>query len=276
MKPSTMMMLLTHKKSDEEREREMERRYNRDMRSRGGDMRHGDRERSGKIEWDDRQWGNDHRNIENRYDGEYRYDYDGDRGYNNMPRGGIRYEYRPEIEDAYTDRRGRRHYDNGRYAPESRYMPYPLYPVYNDDYSGTRMGFTADRGYEFDVAGKAGNMIGRARGNLIPMKDMGMEELDERTAKKWAENMKNEDGTKGPHWTMEQTTKVMKDMKEDFDPIEFWLAMNATYSDYCMEFKKHGITTPQAMADFAIAFWLCDEDANVENKLSAYYNSIVK
>lgn len=59
------------------------------------------------------------------------------------------------------------------------------------------------------------------------------------------------------------------------DPLEFWLALNATYSDLCNVFKKHGVNTIDAYVDAAKAFWLNDKDS-VPNKLAAYYTFIVK
>lgn len=213
-------------------------------------------------------------------------------------------------EDYRSDRNRRREvrrYDNERSGRMSAGMPYRQYPTRpyppmpispgmhhnrdwddgdwdeNEPYRDTNMGFMHNKkGYEFEMDGQAGDMAGYAKGRVYPV--MGgrshkksekerFEPLTEDSAKQWARSMKNEDGTKGAHWTMEQTTKIMKDLKEDFDEIDFWLAMNATYSDLCKEFKKYNIDRPEAYADFAIAFWLCDEDA-VEDKLSAYYEFI--
>lgn len=248
--------------------------------------------------------------------GDYRDDYMGerdvprydDRRYDNGGNGGVYGDvYRPEPQNAYYDDRGRRHYDDGRYAPMATAgMPYRQYPMrpyptvpaspgmrmngngrWDEDepYRDTKMGFMRyGDGYTFEMDSD-GDKI---RGNVIPIREErkwkekknsrnhskeDFEPLTEDTAKQWARNMQNEDGTKGPHWTMEQTSKVMRDMKEDFDEIDFWLAMNATYSDMCKEFRKYNIDKPEAYADFAIAFWLCDDDA-VEDKLSAYYEFI--
>lgn len=99
--------------------------------------------------------------------------------------------------------------------------------------------------------------------------------IDRETAMEWTESMKNEDGTTGPHWTMEQAKKVLAQKGLDCDPIDFYVALNATYSDLCKVFKKHNINTIDAYTDFAIAFWLKDQDA-VPNKLAAYYDYIVK
>ena len=60
----------------------------------------------------------------------------------------------------------------------------------------------------------------------------------------------------------------------NFDPVEFWVAMNATYSDICAASSKHGVDNIDFYTDIATAFWLKDEDA-VENNESAYYEHVV-
>lgn len=101
------------------------------------------------------------------------------------------------------------------------------------------------------------------------------EEFTEETAEKWVKAMRNTDGTKGPHWTQEQTRKVMKHMGvNDVEPHEFYAVMNAMYSDYCAVAKKFGVDRPEFYGELAKA-WLMDEDA-VEDKAAAYYCYVVK
>ena len=93
-------------------------------------------------------------------------------------------------------------------------------------------------------------------------------------AMEWASSLENEDGSKGPHWSMEQTNTAMAQRHIEADPIEFFLAMNLTYSDLSKEFKKHNINNLDAYIDFAKAFWLCDKDVG-EDKLAKYYQMVV-
>ena len=93
-------------------------------------------------------------------------------------------------------------------------------------------------------------------------------------AEEWTEKMKNEDGTKGPHWTMEQTKQVMAQKGLQVDPVEFWTVMNMLYSDYSSVFKKHGLTSVGLYVDLACA-WINDKDA-VPNKTATYYETVVK
>lgn len=100
-------------------------------------------------------------------------------------------------------------------------------------------------------------------------------QLDRESAESWVENMKNEDGTKGPHWTMEQTEQVRRQKNLDCDPVEFWVAMNAAYSDLCKVAKKYNVNTVDYYVDYVKAFWFNDQDAE-PHKLAAYYEGVVK
>ena len=65
--------------------------------------------------------------------------------------------------------------------------------------------------------------------------------MDEHTAREWAAMLENEDGTKGPHWSMEQVKKVIEQRGMPGDPVEIWVAMNMMYSDYCKVAKRLGV-----------------------------------
>ncbi len=56
------------------------------------------------------------------------------------------------------------------------------------------------------------------------------------------------------------------------DAIEFWVAINLLYSDYCKAIQKTPANTLDFYVDLARAF-LDDEDA-VPDKLAAYYHHI--
>lgn len=99
-------------------------------------------------------------------------------------------------------------------------------------------------------------------------------ELDEETAHKWMEHLQNEDGTTGPHWTMQQTTQVMKQKGIDCDPLEFWVAMNAMYSDYFGVAKKMNVNNVDFYVYMAKAFIL-DKDSQPD-RLARYYYYVTK
>jgi len=190
-------------------------------------------------------------------------------------------------ESRFRDRRGREHYDNGRFAPmrneggespemrseyepESRHGRYAeaeespemrrgnVYPMPR---RGGMIGFASSGGYS---EGK--HRMGRSEG--------GEMEFDHETAKEWTKKMKNADGSSGPHWQMEQVKPFMAQAGFSGNPLEFWAVMNALYSDYCAVAKKFGVDRPEYYAALAKA-WLEDEDA-VPDKAAAYYECIVQ
>lgn len=99
-------------------------------------------------------------------------------------------------------------------------------------------------------------------------------EFPRHMADEWTKAMKNEDGTTGPHWTFEQAKQLMAGKGYNFDPVEFWAALNMMYSDYCKVAKKHNVNTVDFYAGLAEAF-LRDKDAG-EGKLRKYYEYVVK
>lgn len=208
-------------------------------------------------------------------------------------------------ESRFRDRRGREHYDNGRFAPIRNEIGYegPYSGGNRYDIDVNRYEYKAPEGnYRIgDTQGEEGDtmrMIGFGRelyndmrsdasvpsyregDNMIGAKprkggaksSMGM---DENMAREWTAKMENEDGTKGPHWNMEQIKKVMEQRNLTGDPVEFWVAMNMMYSDYCKVAKKLGVNSVDFYAEMAKAF-LEDKDTGVPDKLSAYYENIVK
>ena len=95
------------------------------------------------------------------------------------------------------------------------------------------------------------------------------------TAKAWTKNMENADGTKGPHWSLDQAKQMMAQRKLSRNPAEFWVALNLVYSDFSQVAKKHGLGgSLEFYIDMAKAF-LDDVDAQPD-KLMHYYESIAK
>lgn len=100
------------------------------------------------------------------------------------------------------------------------------------------------------------------------------EPFNRKTAEEWVSGMKNSDGTNGQHWTLDQTKQLMAQRKIDGDPVQFYAALNAVYSDFYGVAKKHGVSNIEFFADLAKA-WLEDKDA-VPDKAAAYYEYVVK
>ena len=100
------------------------------------------------------------------------------------------------------------------------------------------------------------------------------EVIDEHKAKEWAGRMENEDGTVGPHWTIEQTKQVASQKGITYDPVEFWLCMNMIYSDYFGVAKKLNVNNMVFYVEMSKAF-LGDKDA-VPGKLYSYFEYVVE
>lgn len=219
------------------------------------------------------------------------------------------------MEDPYMkfrDRRGREHYDNGRYAPMSRmdsypryypqypdaqyephkghdnpemnrryYPPYP-YPIYEDEGREQKMnpiGFARDTSGS-DATMPHYNEMERMDGNGMARGYSHSESaphFDRQMAEEWMRGLQNDDGTTGPHWTLDQAKQVMAQKEINGSPLEFWVALNSAYSDLCKVAKKLGVNTVDFYACMAEAF-LNDKDAvggGGAEKLAAYYNAVV-
>lgn len=100
------------------------------------------------------------------------------------------------------------------------------------------------------------------------------DKMDKTHIRTWVDKMENADGTTGPHWTMEQTSQVMKSRGINVDPEKFWCTMNMIYSDYVGVASKLGVNNVDFYAEMALAF-LHDKDS-VPDKLAAYYTHVVK
>ncbi len=209
----------------------------------------------------------------------------------------------------FRDRRGREHYDNGRYAPMNTYydmepqgyiMPYIAAEQEYNNRRDTNGGRNNRRSEPMNKIGFANpdefknNYDTRVEypynGYMPPYAHhekeqrkrqehgyaMGEEMIpfDREDAKEWTRDMENEDGTKGPHWTWEQTRQIMEQQKINCDEAEFYAAVNMMYSDYCKVAKKFNCNTLEFYACMAKAF-LDDKDAGPD-KLAKYYEYIVK
>lgn len=175
---------------------------------------------------------------------EYRNTYDEDMSDKYYPSDYNDRYYNEDYEMRFRDRRGREHYDNGRYAPQNR------------------------MGNVTDLRGSY-NQIGFATSNEYE------DELTDEEAEEWVDSLKNGSGANGEHWSLEQTEKVMKQRAINCDPVEFWVVMNVLYSDYFDVFKKYNMGgNVNFYADMAKA-WLDDKDA-IDNKLAMYYRYMVK
>lgn len=104
-------------------------------------------------------------------------------------------------------------------------------------------------------------------------KMMGFTEAD---AKRWAEHMENDDGSKGPHWTLEQATAVANSIGVHTDPWVWFTAMNMMYSDYWESATRYGVDRPEYYADLAKAFLFDEDGGGPEAKIAGYYHGVVE
>lgn len=77
--------------------------------------------------------------------------------------------------------------------------------------------------------------------------------------------MENEDGSKGPHWTVEETTSIANQMginlkSEKHNKWDWYVAMNMIYSDfYKAVVAITGGASTKHFAELTKA-WICDKD----------------
>lgn len=99
--------------------------------------------------------------------------------------------------------------------------------------------------------------------------------FDEEHAKYAVEGMENEDGSKGPHWTVEETTSIANQMginlkSEKHNKWDWYVAMNMIYSDfYKAVVAITGGASTKPFAELTKA-WICDKDIS-EGKMWHYY-----
>lgn len=202
----------------------------------------------------------------------------------------MRYERMNHDGDGMEEMRRRyKRYRDGRFAPQSRHYPPPIYDE-GDDVEEMARGYDLEPMNNYPEQRRRGameNRIGFRMGDdphtgetlTFPSHSVMHKEkggrLTKETAEAWVEHMENEDGTRGPHWKMEQTDQVRRQKGLDCDPLEFWVAMNAAYSDLSKLAKKYSVNNMDYYVDYVMSYWFKDKDA-VPNKLAAYYESVVK
>lgn len=93
-------------------------------------------------------------------------------------------------------------------------------------------------------------------------------------AEEWVGHMENVDGSTGAYWPMSQTEQIRAQHEISCGPVEFWVAINMMYSDYCGAAKKNSVNTVAFYASMAEAF-LNDPDAKPD-KLARYYRCIAE
>ena len=99
-------------------------------------------------------------------------------------------------------------------------------------------------------------------------------EIDEEMAMEWVSSMKNADGTKGPHYKIDQVEQWRSTNCMDCEKWPFFVAVNMMYSDYCKTAEKMGVSKLDFYGHMAKDF-LKDEDA-APDKLYKYKEYIAE
>lgn len=230
-------------------------------------------------------------------------------GYNGGTERDGRMEYGKEMDARFRDRRGREHYDNGRFAPmrsemdemednygpenrryrrysDGRFAPRSEYgemewsppfvpPVYEGGDRGMNpIGFVPNQYGTYATHHHYNEMENRSGSMERGGATWRTNKLTPEMAEEWMESLENEDGTRGPHWKLDEVKRMMHQKGIDSEPYEFAAVMNALYSDYCKIFQKHNVNKPDMYMDMASA-WINDRDA-VKDKAAAYYMHIAR
>lgn len=102
--------------------------------------------------------------------------------------------------------------------------------------------------------------------------------FDEAKARKAVSNMENEDGTMGPHWSLDETTSLATQygvkLEEHFNKYDWYVALNMVYSDYYKVITSiANQNNTKHFVDFAKA-WLHDKDVE-KGKMWYYYTYVM-
>lgn len=89
-------------------------------------------------------------------------------------------------------------------------------------------------------------------------------------------HMENEDGTHGPHWSIDETTAVASQygisFTSKFNKYDWYVALNMVYSDFCNALASNANPT-KCYVELAKS-WLNDKDVE-EGKMWYYYKYIM-
>ena len=203
-----------------------------------------------------------------------------------------------ETESRFRDRRGREHYDNGRYAPRNTYgdneavsepigmigfdrditsRGYPTSDYRKDEDHDTVRRMEMGGGYQshYDYPHGDDEMSHKTSHKMGGHASGSESEFTPEIAREWVKKMHREDGGIGEKWSLEEVKALMRQKGIEADPYKVWVAMNAEYADKCKVNQKYGLSSKDYYLDVAVASWLMDKDA-VKDKLGAYYEYIVK
>lgn len=207
--------------------------------------------------------GNDRMNARYGYEGEMRYE--GTARYD-----GGRMGYGPHMDPEQEYREYRQNYNDGDMGDTSQRIRRANGEGWHEERERRMDTYPQDRRMEAKMntigfGGKVDMLSFPKKGHSR----MDNQRFDKQTAEEWVEGMKNADGSHGEHWSMEKTEEVRLQKGLQCDPVEFWAAMNASYSDLGKMAKKHNLGI-DFWVDYVKAFWFEDADAGPD-KLAMYH-----
>ena len=132
--------------------------------------------------------------------------------------------------------------------------------------------------YKMDVCERSLNYIIAIHNCLKAISDAEEGELNSAEMKAWNAAMVNEDGSIGGHWSISDTSPLMRDLEINVSSItpEIWnTTMNMMYSDYCGVARRYGVDIPEFYGSLAKAFLLDKDGPKPTKKLAEYYEHIV-
>lgn len=212
------------------------------------------------------------------YDGMRRHDMDGMRG-GRYYRDEDEYEFGgkfwmdepDDYDDDYEDMERRRMHDERRYMRQGAKGTGPYGIGGRLHYPKRGRYRREDYGYPFDEAPSS-------EGGGLTLKEVDSDidkilhhenESKDKIFDKWANHMENADGTKGPHFSKEQISKIFTDEKikeKGISEDEFGIVLNMFYSDYCKVLKDNGVNSQKMYSDLSVAF-INDADAEKHKTL---------
>ena len=138
-----------------------------------------------------------------------------------------------------------------------------------------RIGFGADMHHG---AGQDARKV-EAGGTFWMSPQGGHDKLTKEKAEKWVRSMHGDDPkARGEMWTYDDAKKLAEERglpAEGQSMVDYYVALNMVYNDYCKVAKAHGVDTEDYYADLAQA-WLYDRDGlPPAEKLMAYYKYVI-
>ena len=130
----------------------------------------------------------------------------------------------------------------------------------------------------YDDSRRSRNSRGQFTDRHYEEEDVGAH-LSRSDMRRWSSNLKNKDGTRGPHFERDHVRELVEKMKLEFEEYTFdelLMTMNMLYSDYCkiVRFNENEMKIAKYI-EMAMAFLEDDDGYPPSDKLARYYCFVV-